>query len=127
MLKSQEKVVASGIFPWDIDRGGPLDERSPEKEEVQICRKFIQLFGKKIQRIQKKTSSYGLKHDVENWTAELPNKGPYKQVDLNLRKWESPKHYISNGAFIQAMLLEGFSCVRCDPGSMNAYFNASWK
>jgi hypothetical protein len=61
------------------------------------------LFKKRI-TINKKHTSYGYKHDLEDYN----------------------KTYFSNGEFIMAMLLLGYN-FRCDGDSPNAFFNVSKK
>lgn len=62
----------------------------------------------KSSRLNKKFSSYKLKHVFERMLKEKTNN------EIN---------YISNGEFILAMLQSGFRIERCSSRSKNAYFN----
>lgn len=75
--------------------------------EIQLCRIWLR-YQVRTQRINKHISSYSLKHVVEGCT----------------RKGQS-REYISNGAFIAAMIIDGWKAQRCAPTSPYAYFNIS--
>ena len=74
-------------------------------EEVKNCIRWIDKFTVKVKRANFKIgSSYGLKHIVEHDCGD----------------------YISNGSFIVAALMRGYSIKPCDTG-LNCYFNMKYK
>jgi hypothetical protein len=70
-------------------------------DEFERSRRWLRLIPKR-QTINRAGSSYGLKHQAEDYIG-----------------------YVSNGMFIAAAIAEGFRVKRCDSGSPNAYFNIS--
>src|SRR5262249_7539278 len=60
-------------------------EGPPDRDQVDICKMFIEQVCEPTKTIQRDRGSYGWKHDVESWAD-----GAGEHV------------YISNGAFIQA-------------------------
>jgi len=74
-----------------------------EIDLVNEARLWIREYMKKVEHIIYINSSYGLKHICEPFMSE---------------------HYIANGEFIYAMVLEGFNIVRGSVGSPNCFFNA---
>lgn len=69
--------------------------------EVELAIEWIKLFAKPRKTINKRYSSYGLKHIAERWA----------------------NHYISNTSFIEAMNSCGFKKQRLSPNDINFYFN----
>lgn len=78
----------------------PITEET-DGEEIAACRQWIRDRLRPRTTINIIHSSYGLKHRVE----------------ADLRGW-----YVSNGAFIVAMLLEGYG-MKAAVNSPNAHFN----
>ncbi len=79
-------------------------------EYKKACRYIPCLFDER-KTINKDSSSYGLKHQLERFLHKLqPSdcKGNY---------------YMTNDAFILAMSDFGFNCQKCDVKSQNYYFN----
>ena len=76
------------------DKYHPID-----REQVEICKKWIKKFLKPTKTIKDDPTSYHYKHMVEEWSGQ----------------------YISNGAFILAMLELGYNFRKSGP---NAVFNA---
>lgn len=81
--------------------------KAPDSHEVTICRDWIKTHCKILKKVKYNSSSYGLKHLVE----------------------EMANTYIPNGAFIQAAIEEGVpfdldSELTCD-GIRNVYFALS--
>lgn len=74
----------------------------PDPEQVEACRLFVRVLSKRKHKHLRHTS-YQLKAYVEM----------------------RAKTYISNGAFIKALMLEGFSVSADYPESPNAVFNIS--
>ena len=105
---AHEGVDWIGLYPLV---GRETDaHHAPSQEQVELCREWIRQFATRTERINSgyALSSYTLKHLVESW-----------------RRHNGGNDYISNGAFIEAMMREGFRARRCDVGSPNAVFNAS--
>lgn len=71
-----------------------------EREQVDVCKEWIKQNLRPTKVIIKRMSSYGYKHEVEKWA----------------------NTYISNGAFILAMIEMGYNFEADGP---NAYFNAA--
>jgi hypothetical protein len=65
---------------------------------------FLSHFGRR-KTLNRKSSSYGLKHQAERFAGG----------------------YVANGTFIAAALVLGFTAQRTHPGSPNAWFNISSK
>jgi hypothetical protein len=85
----------------DVDEYGLGNGNPPDARQVETCKKWIEENATKRKSINKDRSSYGLKHDVENATGE----------------------YVSNGAFIRAMIDLGYTAKPVGVGSPNANFN----
>lgn len=99
-----ERVSANGIEP-NID--WPEHLAAPAVEQVEACRAWLCLFGRKQKTFSNRRTSYGLKHAVERWTRTLPG----------------GEQYVANGAFIEAARLEGYRVRRSGDGSINAVFD----
>jgi hypothetical protein len=69
--------------------------------EVEKAIDWIYANAEMRKRINKRYSSYGLKHIAERWA----------------------KEYISNDSFIEAMIRCGYNIQRCSPTSPNYWFN----
>lgn len=80
-----------------------------DKEQLDWASSFAQACGEPIQTINKKHSSYGLKHIAEKWA---------KKVSCG------EVNYISNGHLILAMIDAGFRFQRIE-NTPNVYFNVS--
>ncbi len=117
-----ERVDNSGLLPR---RDCKNEYGAPNEEEVRTCQSWIRLHCTPTKTIRPTRGSYGLKHDVERWTESMGEK--WTQVDPWGRTWSSNYIYVSNGAFIVAMQREGYRVERQDWGSINAYFNASYR
>ncbi len=87
------KVYANGLVS---DRRADL----PDPRQVVVCRRWIRWFVRPRKTINSRRSSYGLKHDAENWAGI----------------------YVTNGAFIAAAVAEGYRYEQIDRGP-NANFN----
>lgn len=139
-VTSWEKVTANGFWPVyvgfghddaDYDGGGP-----PEEDEIKLCRTWIRAHVIHTGRVNRGSGtigfSYHLKHVVEGSNKNFVdgysmygNRVQYRQVDCSGNVWAA-NTYISNGAFIEAALREGYWAERCDQGSLNAYFNMKY-
>ena len=72
--------------------------------EIRLVKKWlVEKEVKKRKTINKKMSSYGLKHVVERWAGE----------------------YVSNDSLIEAFRLAGFEAEKCNYNSPNFFFNIS--
>ncbi|RTL62153.1 MAG: hypothetical protein EKK42_32770 [Pseudonocardiaceae bacterium] len=76
----------------------------PGVDEFIRATEFLSKFGRR-KSLNRKRTSYGLKHDAERATGD----------------------YVSNGMLIAAALAMGFATERTHAGSPNAYFNISSK
>ena len=107
MKKQIPEVINNGLYvkSWEKDLSHDQEKGiKPKKENVETCRRCIREWIDIRKSINKNHNSYGLKHFVE---------------DL----YEGD---ISNGAFIQAALYEGYQIKPFGPDSPNAYFNMSF-
>lgn len=75
--------------------------------QIGVCRAWIRRWAYRRKSINARRGSYSLKHDVEN----------------SVRTPGSEDVYVTNGAFIVAALLEGYTVVACSADSLNAFFN----
>ena len=100
----KDSVTGNYYLIGDLGIG---DNKNLNCEEVDKCTKFIRKFLVKRETINKKYWSYWLKHRVEDYYKNFTN-----------------DNYVSNGAFILAMYLEGYEI---QEQGVNAYFNASFK
>lgn len=91
------KLFANGLTP--DSRATPIDAT-----QVATCRRWIRWFARPRKSFDLRTSSYGLKHQVESWAGR----------------------YVTNGAFIAAALAEGYR-VKQIHGGPNAHFNMSFR
>jgi hypothetical protein len=89
------KITARGLEPIETER------KKPDKDQVEACREVLRQC-KKLKSVYRHMSSYKYKHIFERYLG----------------------FYISNGAFIQAAVDEGFTVIENPP---NAYFNISQK
>ncbi len=107
MREQIPEVINNGLYVSPGQNGLSYDQEKgtkPTKENVEACRKCIREWIDERRTINKNHNSYGLKHFVE----------------------EMHEGHISNGAFIQAALDEGYKIKPCGPNSPNAYFNMSF-
>jgi hypothetical protein len=87
-------------------------KRIPDEKEIKTAEAWIKTCCRPMKTINRKFSSYGLKHRAEDWGA-LMNK------HFNTNIFEP---YVSNGAFIQAAKNLGYSPYPVDFNNPNAYF-----
>lgn len=91
-------VHANGLCDsWDCTH------EAVDAEEVIQCRAWLRAFASKRQSINTRAGSYFLKHIIEAAVGS----------------------YVSNGALIQAAILEGFEVRPIGPRNLNAFFNIS--
>lgn len=87
-MSTARRVVPSFFIHADgICRAGCSHE-PPNAEQVEACRAWLRTYAQPRKTFNRRSSSYGLKHDVE------------RDSDGHL--------YVSNGAFLKAALLEGY-------------------
>jgi hypothetical protein len=127
-MEAFERITANGLWPAPRLSGGlePFSAPGPKEDEVVMCARWIALHTEPAARINRKRTSYGLKHDVERWSKTL-SESPFKQVDLHGRSWTAEYFYVSNGAFIEAAKRAGYRIARDGEGSPNAHFNMRFK
>ena len=95
------------LFADICDKGARLHNQQGAEpvnaDEIAVCRRWIAMFANRRRTINSGSSSYGLKHCVEEASSQSV--------------------YVSNGAFICAALEAGFTAVQCESRSPNCYFN----
>ncbi len=94
-------IDAAGLWPRSDCPDGTKRVEAPDETQVEVARKWIQEHCSASATYGKR-SSYGLKHEVEQWTHHAS--------------------YVSNGAFIEAARREGYEYKPTDRGSLNALF-----
>lgn len=99
-----DPLSPSGCYCAECERGEGCEI---DKKQVELCREWIRKYTKPRKTINRKTSSYGLKHRVERWCKE-----------------QKSYAYIGNGAFVAAALLEGY---RAEAPSINVFFDMHFK
>ncbi len=112
MKKQIPEITDFGLYVKTEDNDlddDPAKKRKPSKESVDECRRWIRKWIDKRKSINTKHWSYHLKGLVEDYRLE-----------------DTYEDYISNGAFIQAAVDEGYDLQPCGPDSHNAYFNMSF-
>lgn len=108
------EISEQGLIP-----GLPLNE-----DHVKLAKLWIKTYLVPRKTINKRIgSSYHLKHIVENWAGVMDDYGIVLHDETG--KAIQNNTYISNGAFISAMLQYeyGFMCFK---GSINPYFAAQY-
>ena len=98
-----------GLSPFGFKGYSPLNISNFGKKQLDWALDFAHACGEPIRAINKKHTSYGLKHLAERRAKKLSD----NEVD-----------YITNGALILAMVDAGFRFVR-DGESPNVFFNVS--
>ncbi len=101
---------------WPRYSGTLSDSYRPDDlrpDAILHAKEFISEFIKPQEKINRKTTSYGLKHEYE-----------YLIKYIWKVEWGEYDQYLSNGEFIQAMIESGYEYIRTEPMSINAYFNA---
>jgi hypothetical protein len=98
-LSTAPRIWAFGMLP-------DSNARFVDPAQVEIAREWIQRFTRPVAEINRRTSSYRMKHLTEAWA----------------RSERLVPSYVSNGAFITAALLEGYT-VQWTEGRPNCVFN----
>ncbi len=112
MSDQWERVSAWGLEPhchttaYNALKPADSGTAAPNEIEVQAAREWLRAYAKKTVNIRKTYTSYGMKHLVERRAAV-----------------EGRHQYVSNGAFIEAALAEGYKMERAARASVNAFFN----
>ncbi|MHB8101273.1 MAG: hypothetical protein ACYDEF_03655 [Methanosarcina sp.] len=114
MAKRTVKRLVAGLNkPKDY----PITQR--HREEIDLCKHFIKLYFTHADKFDYALTSYGLKHQVENWARVCDHQGV---------NFEFKNHcYVSNDAFITAMYEMGYWSKRTEEDSPNYYFQYKWK
>jgi len=110
------KVETSALH---VNANGLGDNRGepPDPVEISMAKMFITQCCMHVKHIKLRgSSSYGWKHDAENWFQDGNEGGS--------RRPHGAPPYISNGAFIAAAIELGYKFKRIDR-SLNALFNMS--
>lgn len=98
-----------GLTPFGFQGSAPLNISSFDENQLNWALDFAHACGDPISTINKKHTSYGLKHLAERRAKRLS---------------DNKVNYITNGALILAMVDAGFRFVR-DGDSPNVFFNVS--
>lgn len=112
MEKQMREITDFGLYVEADQKNlddDPVKKRKPSKENIDECRKWIGKWIDERKSINKNRGSYKLKQLVEDYRIE-----------------DTHDDYISNGAFIQAAVDEGYKIQPFGPNSPNAYFNMSF-
>ena len=108
------EISEQGLTP-----GNPVNE-----DHVKLAKLWIKTYLVPRKTVNKRMgSSYRLKHVVENWAGVMDDYG-ISLHDENGKIIEN-QAYISNGAFISAMLQSEY-CFACSSGRINPYFAAQY-
>lgn len=126
--RSDEEVVVVPEVPVRVSTVGFSTlggERDPAPDQVKVCREWIQKHGRKRRTLRHDVSSYALKHRVEKWTRSQPDMARRLQYNWQDKvAYRSEVYYVSEGAFIQAALDEGYEAERVRD-TTRAVFNMS--
>lgn len=118
MAITVDDVWYGGLVPEN--RPTPNPDR-PTADQIACCQEWIRAYCTPRKKENTKYSSYNLKHAVERWT---DGQAEYTGISMRTYKFEGNEHkYISNGAFIVAAILEGYTATPVRRGSSNACFN----
>jgi hypothetical protein len=105
----KKQIEISDVCAYGLKSYSEYDEETrnekPCTKQIELARAFLKLFFRRSQNAYKKATSYGLKHTVERYC----------------------EHYISNGAFITAALLEGYIVSVSHYTSPNVYIHGRYK
>lgn len=101
------------------------DHQEADAAQIVICRAWIRRWAYRRKSINTQRGSYALKHDVENSTRTQGV--DHVQTDHRGHRFSGPYFYVTNGAFIVAALLEGYTVVPCSAGSLNAFFDMGFR
>ena len=102
-------LTQNGLYRCD-QRDARISDMEFNFDEIELCIQWIRHFVTPRAHKNANYSSYYLKHRVEAFATEFGLEPTY----------------ISNGSFIAAMLVCGYTMWPCDPYSLNAYFNATY-
>lgn len=99
----------NGLSPNGFNGNTPLKILDFDLDELNWAFDFALTCGEPIQNINRKHTSYGLKHLAERWAE---------------KRSDNQFNYISNGSLILAMIAAGFHFIRYED-SPNVCFNVS--
>lgn len=109
----EEDEALYGLTPIGFSNNyKPLDLREFDTLKLNAARDMLSCYLSQTRAFNKRITSYGLKHIIENALAVESG----RQID-----------YISNGTLILAMYDYGFKIKRINIDSPNCYFNVSTK
>ena len=95
----------------------PITQR--DKDEIDLCKHFINLYLAPSNKFNTEHTSYGLKHQAEDWANVCGHTGI---------KFDFPNHYyVSNNSFIMAMYEMGYWSKQTEEDSPNYFFMYKWK
>lgn len=123
MITTEIKVNAHGCRSSrpEFARNGEISEN-----EIATCLAWIERHARKSEKIERRFTSYELKHYVEDWTASRDRDGVRIVARFALSEWLGKEVYVPNGAFIVAALRSDYRVQRVAPLSPNAYFDMAF-
>lgn len=99
----------------------------PPSDQVELARAWVRDRCVPTSSYNQRKNSYALKHDAEYWSERQPDTRTSLQTNQHTGEtYTSNRFYVSNGALILAMMLEGYGPKRVGR-SVNARFKVSVK
>lgn len=99
-----------------VDHEGVCDtpgKPMPAEDQVEVCREWLRANCSKTSSLNNRVTSYKLKHAVEAWSVTQPAYATRTQTNRHTGEtYRDPRFYVSNGAMVQALILEGYRVAR---------------
>ena len=99
-MKNLPEIIENGFVTSPKRLGYVTDNMPPREDEIEICKEWLRKWAKPRKTMNNDRSSYEIKHFIEH----------------------TDNKYVTNGAFIQAAIEEGYKVERIED-SPNAIFN----
>ena len=109
-MSQQLPKLPADLFEDGFAATRPGGDR-PKREDIEVCKRWIQTYAEMTIGIRRMEGSYGYKHAIER----------------EARSGGRSHRSIPNGAFIAAAIELGYRWRRTNPKSPNAYFNMKTK
>jgi hypothetical protein len=101
------------------------DELMPMDDQVEVCRAWLRVCARPTSLLNKRISTYGLKHQVEGWTLETGLFKDQVQTEQDTgEQFTKARFYVTEGAFMVAAQKEKFQVIQ-EPESRNGWLNIS--